>query len=256
MKKNLVRPLLFMPNDIFQPSKNFTFEVKEIGLSRTPVLFVDNFYRHPEEVRKIILATPAPIWKTRPGSRNFKDYYDCRQNMRMDFGLESLTNTISALVKKFFSQEVKTPPQITTNIFRLIKDQPKNTTAFPHHDIRPNSETTKTPVNVLLFLNNNKESRGGTAFYRHRLTGLESVPMHGGKLEAFNKKYLFQPGVHENGTHYWCKYKSHWEKYDLAEMKFNRLVIFPSQLFHGAWQEGNWFKSYSRLTQVFFPQSL
>ena len=89
------------------------------------------------------------------------------------------------------------------------------------------------PVNALVYLNTNSEARGGTALYRHRQTRRESIPLASRGHASFLRKYIEIPGAREDGKTYWCNYQRHWERFHLLEMKFNRLVIFPSEVFHG-----------------------
>jgi len=62
------------PDEIFAVNDKLAVEVVEIEGAR--VVMVDNFYQNPQLVRDYILTTPAPIWKTQPGGKNFVNYYE------------------------------------------------------------------------------------------------------------------------------------------------------------------------------------
>ncbi len=244
----------FKPSEVFATSKRRKVWTETVGREKTKVLIVDGFYKHPQSVRNIFLSTPAPIWKVTPESRNFKDYYDCRHSFSMYYGYDQVTDLIRTTVKLEFGIEVQFPKMAISNIFQLIKPQPKGHSAYPHSDVTGDGKN-KQPVNVLIYLNTAPECRGGTAFYRHRETGRECIPLGNKERFRFEDKYLNQPGIREDGVNYWCDVEKYWERFHLVEMKFNRLVIFPSQVFHGAWHESNWFKEYPRINQVFFSEA-
>lgn len=74
----------------------------------------------------------------------------------------------------------------------------------------------------VLYLNLPEQCQGGTAFWRHKKTGITRTP--------FN---LSQP------QHIWLtaewKKKDAWEQYGMATMKFNRFITYPTCFFHSRW---------------------
>lgn len=84
----------------------------------------------------------------------------------------------------------------------------------------------------ILFLSRPEDCRGGTDFFRHRRTGLESVPRDPARIAASGysgvnalvedvvNKDTFSPGK--------------WERVMRVPMRFNRLVLFSPWLFHNA----------------------
>ncbi len=243
----------FMPADEFALGTRQKIRTAAVGREKSKVLILDGFYKNPMRVRELFLDSPAPVWKVTPDSRNFKDYYDCRHAFSMFFGYDQVTSCIGGAVKQEFGFDLQFPPMAVSNIFQLIKPQPKGHSAYPHNDLTRDGKN-RQPVNALIYLNTETECRGGTALYRHKESGRESIPTGKQERARFEKKHFSRPGILEDGVNYWCDVDKYWERFHLIEMKFNRLVIFPSQLFHGAWHESNWFKSYPRLNQVFFSQ--
>ncbi len=241
------------PKEVFEVNFKSRVQVIEVGHEKHPVVMVDDFYKNPQGVRNFFLDSPVPIWKEGSRSRNFKDYYDCRQSIDLPFGAGSLLEVLRETTHDVFGLKVDFPPKAVSNFFQLIKSQPKDTTAFPHTDASP-ERALHIPVNALVYLNTNKEARGGTALYRHKKTGRESIPMGKVSYSRFHDEHIQAPGAGKTGETFWCYYKKFWEPFHLIPMKFNRLIIFPSQVFHGAWHEPTWFKEYPRIVQVFFSK--
>lgn len=239
------------PAQVFALHPRPRIRTRVVGESKIKVVTVDQFYRDPQRVRAFFFSMPAPIWKTGPGSKNYRDYCDARHSLSLPYRFSHVTERIADLVKEHFGHDVSFPTQAVSNVFQLLKPQPAGTTAFPHSDAHPDPSMNQ-PVNALVYLNRGRELRGGTAFYRHIETGRETIPMTPAAFHRFIKKHIEIPGNMENGSSYWCEYTKYWEKFHLCEMRFNRLVIFPSQVFHGAWHEPGWFNSYPRINQVFF----
>lgn len=245
------RTRFFNPNSTFALARRPKISQQSVGREKTKVLIIDGIYKNPEAVRDIFLASPAPAWKLAPGSRNFKDYYDCRHAFTMYFGYSHVPDFIAQQVRNHFGARVTYPDVAISNIFQLIRPQPRGHSAFPHSDVTENGMNTQ-PVNALIYLNKPTECHGGTAFFQHLASGRETMPLKKQARLAFKRKYRAEPI--ETGETYWCHFEKYWKQFHLVEMKFNRLAIFPSQVFHGAWHEPGWFKTYPRLNQVFFPQ--
>ena len=88
-------------------------------------------------------------------------------------------------------------------------------------------DTNSTGWAGVIYLNKGKECKGGTGFYNYR--GLQTDPNQSGISDK-----LFEL-VH------------------LAEMKYNRFIMYPSNILHKAIDEEGWFENdLHRLTQVFY----
>lgn len=79
---------------------------------------------------------------------------------------------------------------------------------------------------AVLYLNKDIQF-GGTAFWRHRRTGLESVP---------DENLMKLSGFHPIRYHEWLtedtKQPALWESAGYCGMRFNRLVTYPTSSFH------------------------
>lgn len=84
----------------------------------------------------------------------------------------------------------------------------------------------------ILYLSLPEHCRGGTDFYRHRRTGLESVP----KLPAEWVKhgYADPNALIEDVVNKDTFRSSAWERVQRVPMRFNRLILFDPWLFHDA----------------------
>ncbi len=231
---------------IFQPNASFDVQVVEVGKYREPIAIIDGFYKDPEAVRDFILDMPAPRWKTAPFGKNFLNYYDCRHTLDTSTAQHAAHRAMAALSRKYLKVEIRRPQNdFLTNVFQLAKDQPPNSITKPHHE--------GAVLNALICLNTDDECRGGTGFYRSRFNGVVSTREMTALENDAHDRWMDRSKLVENGfdyfVHDWEKY---WQLEYLAEMKFNRLVMFMGTVFHGAHHTDNAFRDYPRVNQVNF----
>lgn len=84
----------------------------------------------------------------------------------------------------------------------------------------------------VLFLNRPEDCQGGTEFYRHKATGTLQAPNTQAELNAMgfgDYDELITRIVREDGVH-----RDRWELEMKVPMRFNRLVLFNSWLWHTA----------------------
>ena len=101
----------------------------------------------------------------------------------------------------------------------------------------------------VVYLTPNIENTDGTIFWKHKRTGLESIPrtleginQHGWKDEKDLKVFLDTEGMDH----------SYWDKTMNVPYKYNRLVLFRPWMFHSPGPAfGNTIET-SRLVQTFF----
>jgi hypothetical protein len=233
------------PDDIFAVNNKLAVEVVEIEGAR--VVTVDNFYQNPQLVRDYILTTPAPIWKTQPGGKNFVDYYDCRHNILVNDAFDLAQKTIAAISRKYLNTSIlKSIKTFNTNVFQLIKNQPDNAVAVPHEDGQC--------LAALVGLNTPEECHGGTAFYKSKFNGISNVL----NLTKLEREAMFEwmedHALFEKGDDYFLHHwQDYWELVHVVEMKYNRLSMYNGPIFHGAYHVDNHFKGYPRINhQMFF----
>ena len=128
-------------------------------------------------------------------------------------------------------------------------------------------------VTGLVYLNSDQHSSGGTALYRHRLSGLEWIPekANGTMVElaqrldinpeilkapqgytAFLDNIIFNPQFAAAGNDYINDGNDFWEKLSLVEMKFNRLAILDGRMPHSQYVKQGQFTDHARLTQTIY----
>lgn len=79
----------------------------------------------------------------------------------------------------------------------------------------------------VLYLNPPNQCHGGTAFWKHKATGLEALPA--GRIEEFYQS------INQDGND-----PASWEMTGLVGMKYNRAVLYNSQMFHSRYPEQGW----------------
>lgn len=197
---------------------------------------IDNFYKDPEAVLDY-LDTRCHYGLFKPhqkGTLNGKMFAD-KRHTGMD---QAMFDVSHALKRVCGAQEFRNDPQqILTNTFQMFdKDfnNYKDNWWWPHLDHG---------WTALIYLN--KEACEGTNLY-HR-PGIPKMMMREGMDN------LVRQGTEANAEHQqpWVS-KEKWNKINTMESKFNRVVIFPSKIYHGQNIESDrWFDEI-RMNQVVF----
>ena len=155
-----------------RPSPNLTVSVTQVGAERAPVMVIDNFLAHPEElVEEAATQHPfKPFALYYPGVRApihpmypLAVYQILRDPIRKIFGLDGLDVVMA------------------DSDFRMVTQGPAGLhprQKVPHYDgADPNV------IVVLHYLA--RQPQGGTSMYKHRQTGFERIA--GNRVEPFEK---------------------------------------------------------------------
>lgn len=233
----------FRPEEAFEVNLDLEIEILTIEGTTNQVVVADNFYKKPDMVRQIILNSPYPIWKDQPDTKNFTDYYDCRQSIYLPY--EGAQNVVQQIAKQFLGITQHTPePIFNSNVFRLITEQPENSQPFPHDD--------GNLIAALVMLNTEEECSGGTGFYRSKSPQADRMPADPDNHKALHEQ-IFTDSNYELGTDYFMQdYENYWDLLGIIPMKYNRLLVYPGIFFHGAWHEDDAFKDCYRINQAMF----
>jgi len=206
-----------MPYDV-APNERFLVQAKRIGREGHPVLVVDDFLRDPQSMVRYAIdeAKFGPASASYPGIRAATPlpYQDA-----LAFGLGRLVCDFfhvrmeSAIVHDSFFAIVTTPPE------QLRLEQ-----RLPHiDDVCPG---------MIAFLHYLCEGyQGGTAFYRHRATGYESLD----EEKAKHMGALIEQDLARSGPlagQYINSDNPIFEQTASFEARFNRLLVFRSRTFH------------------------
>ena len=182
-------------------------------MSLPSLLIFDDFYSNPIEVRDFALKSISLRNEFSPGGYPGK--------RTINYYTEDLDNKFKQIFSPYFSQ-VSTAPDTMSGSFQITNSNDKS---WIHKD-GPLIRKYKSDKNyaAVLFLTPNPVSKSGTTFY-------EKIVIKDSITEAKEIEY---------------------KETDYVENKFNRIVIFDSDLLHAS-------KNYfgvndvdSRLTQVFF----
>lgn len=96
---------------------------------------------------------------------------------------------------------------------------------FPHNPIHNDDDIGG--IATILYLNTPDQCRGGTALWRHRETGLTRMPTpHEIKRHGKSPKRVMDR-LYADGQD-----EGNWELVEMADMKFNRLIMYPAACFH------------------------
>lgn len=194
------------------------------------IIIVDDFHPNPDEVRHTALTAEYPQPEdsyTYPGRNSHQNYY----SPELHQAFETLLNR-------------KLTPAPNNGYFRisLEKDSFKQDV---HVD--PNWE-----FGAVCYLNTPEQciEEGGTSFWKHNKTGMEYCPRtpEMAKLWGYpHEKEAWWTTVYGEGLD-----RSKWTRYLLSPMKYNRMVVFRSDLWHShSYNFGDCFEN-GRLVQLFF----
>lgn len=191
---------------------------------------VDGFYKNPEQIRDYALSM----------HRNSETQGNYAGVMTSDnFLTQEHIDTISQLVGHYV-----TPSTVFTGKFRFTKegDQYKQDIHFDPGD-------NNCAWAGVVYLTPDVVSTDGTTFWKHKRTGLESIPrtleginQHGWKDERDLKVFLDTEGMDH----------SYWDKTMSVPYKYNRLVLFRPWMFHSPGPAFGDTIENSRLVQTFF----
>jgi hypothetical protein len=197
---------------------------------RRSIIIIDDFYSDPDKVRNIALNSSYPKpddGYTYPGKNSKDVYYPDELHSRFE----------KILNKKLI-------PSNPNGYFRLSLE----TDEF-RQDVHVD------PVwefGAVCYLNPPEQSidEGGTSFWIHNKTKMESCPKTNDEAKIYgysSEKEAWFTTVYGEGLD-----RTKWTRYLLSPMKYNRIVIFKSDLWHSHnYNFGNSLEN-GRLVQLFF----
>lgn len=234
-----------------------TVTTHRVGPSGRKVLLADNFYLHPDQVAELALnlyyTESRSLVGSYPGSRAV-----------ITLNTQPLIQTLGKLWGKPL---IPFHSDYHPVIFSAIINRDYELTPWqrqPHID---------QGITAMVYLNPEELCSGGTGLYRHRLTGLDRIPIalthdlihlarqHGfpadklrtedGYAEFLNTVF-FNPDFAPKENTYINDGNEFWELLFLIQMKPNRLVIFDGRMFHSQYILPDQFKDYFRINQILY----
>jgi hypothetical protein len=238
-------------NDSFKINKNAKITIKEIGRFKHKVIIIDDFYENPDEVYDITQNTSYTIDKSVIFSAGVA-------RADINYNLNNIKLFLTELIQKEYNDiiNIYSLPFIVS-IYK--KDcVPKFEYTHVHND--------GSDYAFILYLN--KETvEGGTSLWRHKDTGLEALPSTpSAKLSYEEIKYISEVtgtldmtemrefnGKVLNKNHKKDSFvdeQDDWEMLHLAEMKYNRMVLYPGSYFHSMHVTRDMYNDDWRIAQI------
>lgn len=184
----------------------------ELVAQSIPVLYVEDFYIDPMEVRAEGLRGSFDHTVAMYPGRHAPLKTDASQRV-----LQHVCGLLTMLGERIYE------PSTATTDFSILTTRAKdllNAQKHPHID--------PTPVLGLVYLNPHLTQ--GTCFFRNRILGTHTIvgSEQLKKLGDFmsNESHKYEP------TNYAVSDSSAWEKIYTIEGLFNRLVVYPGNVFH------------------------
>ncbi len=228
--------------ETFALNDEMVARVELISWEEHPIVYIDNFYKNPNLVRNLALRCPGTKNKRICGGLPGE-----RVDMNMDLDAlgevwKQVAENVYALTKPeatVFDQAVKRVPfsvNVTQSNFRQ---------RLPHIDF-PGLGDTRGWAGVI-YLNKGKECKGGTGFYTYK--GNQVNPFQDGVWGLRESDW----GNQDEQDNYITDSQGPWELVHLAEMKYNRMIMYPDNILHTAYDKPGFFEGDTyRLAQVFF----
>ena len=215
--------------------------VELMGWEEFPIVYIDNFYKNPDKVRNLALRTPGTknprILGGVPGER-----------VDIQFNLEHIWPIWIEIAENVYGlkQEERKEFEMScmNTSFSVNVTQSNHRRRLPHIDL---PDVKDRGWAGLVYLNKPKECKGGTGFYTYK--GQQVNPRQEGIWGNKKEDWWEQPP----DEHFVTDDVGPWAKMHLAEMKYNRMIMYPATVLHAPYDKPGFFEGDTyRLTQVFF----
>ena len=227
-------------SDVFKINEDAQISVEEFGDQK--VVVVDDFYSNPELVRYMSLNNFASKLNNMeyPG---FKTSFYINQKMNVRWYTDVIDDVYRKEEPINFAPYYDTIDRIDFNLVKSSEvynwnyDIP-NKACHPHIDM--NEKNIK--YGAVVYLNTEDEYTAGvngTAFYKHINTNVIDCNWRIQKHYRQSGYPVIDDVFYQSDTIHcndWINDgNEHWEKVHLTQMKYNRLVLYPSTYFHQAY---------------------
>jgi len=223
-------------------------QTKYIGKHKTPVIIIDDFLLNVDKVRELALSVP---------------YSNEPQKMHASPGCRFVSHIrwdLHKVVKSFYSHwiyenfnyqckfEGKKSDLFTFTIIDTAEPLDVHQ-VYPHVDLDYDDGeylggNHASHVAALVYLNKPEECVGGTAIYKHKK--IKSHLVKSRKDYDLMRKYekeMNKNPIHHRDTNINDDPHKYYELSELVEMKYNRLVLYPTFLFHHPFYSPNDFNT-------------
>jgi len=199
-------------------------DIQSVQVGEHQVVFIDNFLEDPQALVEIASRSSFMPY---PGVADRKGYPGIRAIAPADYSA-NLTALMEPLIRQNFGVPEGLALRKAECAFSLTTLPPGELGPLqctPHFDA-----STPHHMAVLLYLCN--EAHGGTAFYRHKATGLQQVTAD--NSEHFLDVYYSELNARPPAQRYFDDSDEHFEFLGMMPARFNRLVVYRGSLLHSA----------------------
>jgi len=227
--------------ETFAINEDMEISIEEIVPGGPKLLIADDFYKNPELVRDLALLIPPTVNERIQNSLPFGpdsgrlnafyrlDHFGVVYDNLIRLAYPELTNDIweGSIIDSF------TRATFMVNVMTSNNLPPR----VPHIDHLDNRAFAS-----LIYLNTPEECAGGTAFYSF-----------GGATTANEAPTTIDVEKKIPPDHFIASDVGDWKIEKIAEMKFNRMLLYQQTVFHSAYiKEGMFTNGIYRLNQQFF----
>ncbi len=199
-------------------------DIRSVQVGEHQVVFIDDFLEDPQA---LVEAAAQARFEPCPGADERRGYPGVRAPAPAAYS-ESLTALLDPLIKINFGVPEHLAVKKTPCAFSLTTVEPQELGLLqrvPHFDA-----STPHYMAVLLYLCD--ERHGGTAFYRHRASGLQQITA--ANREAYGELVYDEVERRPAPPRYFGDSDDHFEFLGMMPARFNRLVMYRGSLLHSA----------------------
>lgn len=235
----ILMKLNFVSTSDIDVSDNLNMMVYKVGESPSHiVLVIDDFLKNPENILSIL-----ENYCFDPESITHELQLKFPKIKKVFHSLSKIYHGIENIEESMFDEKIKLQLSLLNGGAPCLDK-----------DIIPHIDPSRTSFS--LFLNEDQESLGGIGFYKHKKSNLDYdiSPFD----EDFKKteQYWHIHETYRKSTKYQSKTifdstninEDDWALQFVADAKFNRLVMYPSYIFHSPYIEKDWYTEQKRLT--------
>lgn len=222
--------------EVFELNDELSVNIKTIDSLNRKIVTVDNFYKNPDQVRDLALRIPPSInerIRTRlPGPRINAFYL-----------MDHMGPVFDKIIRDSWPEYSNAIP--VNHFFDVFRDATFVVNVMGEEFLEPRPPHIDYPdprcFAAMVYLNTPEECQGGTGFYT--FDGADTGVEYG-----LNKTDNGEPtNVYVNGD------MGDWKMHHMAEMKYNRMVIYQADLYHSAYITKEMYNNgLYRLNQMFF----
>lgn len=199
-------------------------DIRSVQVGEHQLVFIDDFLEHPEA---LLEAACQARYAPGAGAAERKGYPGLRAPVPAAYS-QALTELMEPLLRLNFGVPEALPLRKVPCTFSLTTVAPQDLGPLqrvPHFDA-----STPHYMAVLLYLCG--DEHGGTAFYRHRATGLQQITA--ANREAYGEAVYAEVERRPAPARYFSDSDERFEFLGMLPARFNRLVAYRGSLLHSA----------------------